>query len=109
MQVEPSASRAQRMEDALTRTFAPSVLLVRDDSAHHAGHAGAQPGGQTHYSVLLVSAAFDGLTRVARARAVHAALEGEFGSPDGGGMHALALTLRTPGEHAAASKRAATQ
>jgi len=104
MQVEPSASRAQRIKDMLAAAFAPAVLTVQDDSARHAGHAGAQPGGQTHYSVLLVSAVFDGVTRVARARAVHAALEGEFGSPDKGGMHALALTLRTPGEHAAVSQ-----
>ena len=109
MQVEPSASRAQRMEEALTRAFAPSVLLVQDDSAHHAGHAGAQPGGQTHYSVVLVAAAFRGLTRVARARAVHAALEGEFGPAEGGGMHALALTLRTPEEQAASGSQSPTR
>jgi stress-induced morphogen len=91
-------SRAARLEAELTRTFAPLLLRVVDDSARHAGHAGAQAGGQTHYSVLLVAEAFRGMTRVARSRAVHAALAEEFS----GGMHALALTLRTPEEHAAA-------
>jgi BolA protein len=91
-------SRAARLEAVLTRTFAPLLLRVVDDSARHAGHAGAQAGGQTHYSVLLVAEAFRGMTRVARSRAVHAALAEEFS----GGMHALALTLRTPEEHAAA-------
>jgi BolA protein len=94
-------SRAERLHAALTRAFAPTVLQVQDDSAQHAGHAGAQAGGQTHYSVLLVSSAFQGVNRVARSRAVHSALAGEFGPAEQGGMHALALTLRTPEEHAA--------
>lgn len=94
-------TRATRLEATLTRVFAPTVLRISDDSARHAGHAGAQPGGQTHYTVLLVSAAFRGLSRVARSRAVHAALDEEFAT----GMHALALTLRTPEEHAAAATR----
>ncbi len=97
----PSSSRAQRLHAALTLAFAPSLLQVQDDSAHHAGHSGAQPGGQSHFSVLLVSAAFQDMNRVARSRAVHAALAAEFGPADRGGMHALSLTLRTPDEHAA--------
>ena len=87
-------SRAERLQALLTDAFSPVLLRVTDDSARHAGHAGAQPGGQTHYSVLLVSDAFAGMPRVARSRAVHAALATEFA----GGMHALALTLRTPDE-----------
>ncbi len=94
-------NRADRLHAALTRAFAPVMLTVQDDSAQHAGHSGAQAGGQSHYSVLLVSAAFQGLNRVARSRAVHTALAAEFGPADQGGMHALALTLRTPEEHAA--------
>ncbi|HUB12999.1 MAG TPA: BolA family protein [Acetobacteraceae bacterium] len=90
-------SRADRLEAALTETFAPTVLRIQDDSARHAGHAGASPGGETHYNVLLVSAAFANLPRVARSRAVHEVLAREFA----GGMHALSLTLRTPEEHAA--------
>jgi BolA protein len=87
-------SRAERLDAALRAAFHPVLLRVADDSARHAGHAGAAPGGQTHFSVLLVSAAFRGQARVARARAVHDALGAEFAA----GMHALALTLRTPEE-----------
>ena len=97
-------NRADRITATLTAAFAPAVLRVADDSAHHAGHVGAQGGvGQTHYSVLLVSESFRGMSRVARSRAVHTALAGEFGAVEAGGMHALALTLRTPEEHAAIS------
>jgi len=99
--MERMTVRATRLEATLTRVFAPALVRVVDDSARHAGHAGAQPGGQTHFSVLLVSDAFQGMSRVARSRAVHAALGEEFAT----GMHALALTLRTPEEHAAAAAR----
>jgi BolA protein len=100
-----SSSRADRLRATLTRAFAPAVLQVRDDSAQHAGHSGAPAGGQSHYSVLLVSAAFQGASRVARSRAVHTALAAEFGPAETGGMHALALTLRTPEEHTAQEGR----
>src|SRR6202012_3202732 len=97
MTADQTPIRADRIHAALTRAFSPELLQVADDSAHHAGHAGAQPGGQTHYSVLLVSAAFAGMPRVARSRAVHAVLKREFAE----GMHALALTLRSREEFAA--------
>ncbi|MDR3531777.1 MAG: BolA family transcriptional regulator [Rhodopila sp.] len=100
-----SSSRADRLTAMLTQAFSPTVLNVQDDSAHHAGHSGAPAGGQSHYSVLLVSAAFEGVSRVARSRAVHSALAAEFGPAEQGGMHALALTLRTPQEHAAQTGR----
>ena len=90
-----SPARAARLTAILTHTFAPSMLDVVDDSARHAGHNGAAAGGQTHYNVLIVSDAFRGMNRVDRSRAVHAALADEFA----GGMHALALRLRTPEEH----------
>ena len=98
---QPTLSRAERLTAALTQAFTPSVLRIEDDSDPHAGHSGARPGGETHYSVLLVSSAFQGVSRVARSRAVHAALDGEFGPAEQGGLHALALTLRTPEEQAA--------
>jgi BolA protein len=94
-------SRAARLEALLAQAFSPTLLRVEDDSSRHAGHAGARPGGETHYNVLLVSAAFRGMARVARSRAVHAALAAEFA----GGMHALSLTLRTPEEMDAADPR----
>jgi len=89
------STRADRIASRLAETFAPTLLQVADESAEHAGHAGAQAGGETHYAVLMVSAAFVGQSRVARSRAVHAALAAEFAS----GLHALSLTLRTPPEH----------
>lgn len=91
-------TRAERLDAALRQAFTPVRLEVVDDSARHIGHAGARPEGQTHYSVLLVAESFRGMNRVARSRAVHAVLEQEFA----GGMHALALTLRTPEEDAKA-------
>ncbi|MEJ0019821.1 MAG: BolA family protein [Acetobacteraceae bacterium] len=87
-------TRTARLEAVLTEAFSPTLLRVDDDSARHAGHAGAGPGGETHYNVLLVSGAFRGMNRVARSRAVHAALAGEFTA----GLHALSLVLRTPEE-----------
>ena len=91
-------SRAARLEAVLSQAFSPTLLRVVDDSARHAGHAGARPGGETHYNVVLVSEAFRGMSRVARSRAVHAAVAVEFA----GGMHALSLILRTPEENSSA-------
>jgi BolA protein len=88
--------RATRIEAILRRDFAPVALTIQDDSARHAGHAGAAPGGQTHYTVIVVSATFAGMSRVARSRAVHDALAPEFAA----GLHALSLVLRTPEEAA---------
>ena len=87
-------TRAERIRETLQAALAPADVEVVDDSARHAGHAGARPGGETHYSVLAVSPKFEGLSRVARHRLVNEALSAEFG----GGLHALSLVLRTPGE-----------
>jgi BolA protein len=89
-----SSSRAARIERLLREQFAPAALEIVDDSARHAGHAGAAPGGETHFNVTLVSAAFAGLSRVERSRAVHGILAQELQT----GLHALALRLRAPGE-----------
>jgi BolA protein len=89
--------RADRIRLALTAAFAPAELDITDDSHRHAGHAGAAPGGQTHYSLTMVAAGFAGMARVARSRAVHAALAEEFA----GGLHALSLRLLSPAEAAA--------
>ncbi len=87
-------SRAGRVRMALVEAFQPSVIEVHDDSARHAGHSGAAPGGETHIDVRMVAEVFRGQGRVARSRAVHAVLDAEFR----GGLHALGLTLRAPGE-----------
>lgn len=91
------SNRAHRLDALLRQAFAPNLLRVTDDSAQHAGHAGAAAAGETHYSVLLVAATFRGQNRVTRHRAVNAAVAAEFQT----GLHALALVLRTPEEHAA--------
>lgn len=88
------STRAERIHATLAIAFPPAEVAVQDDSHRHAGHAGARPEGETHFSVVVVSPAFAGMTRVARSRAVHAALAAEFES----GMHALALRLLTPEE-----------
>ncbi len=87
-------SRASRVQAALELAFAPASVRVIDRSAQHAGHSGASEAGETHYDVAVVSPTFATMSRVARARAVHEALAGEFGT----GLHALSLSLRAPGE-----------
>jgi BolA protein len=89
-------TRAERIAALLTARFAPGALSITDDSAQHAGHAGAKgiSGGETHFSIAMCAAEFAGLSRVARARLVHAALAAELA----GSLHALALKLRAPGE-----------
>lgn len=91
-------SRAARIEKLLAAQFAPHEFVLDDDSSKHAGHAGARPGGETHYRLRLVSASFAGLSRVARQRLVYDALREEFDT----GLHALSLDLKTPDEVAAA-------
>lgn len=87
-------SRADRIEAALARALAPQGLHVVDESHLHHGHAGAAPGGETHYRVRVVADAFRGLNRVARHRLVNTALAPEFGT----GLHALAIEAATPEE-----------
>jgi BolA protein len=87
-------TRSDRLRATLTAAFNPLELEVVDESAHHAGHAGASAAGETHYRIGLVSAAFEGQSRVARSRAVYQSLGEEFSS----GLHALSLTLRSPRE-----------
>ncbi len=88
-------TRAARLEATLRHEFDPIELQVQDDSARHAGHAGASPEGETHFTVRIVSEKFTGLSRLARSRAVNTALAGEFTD----GLHALSLQLRAPGEN----------
>ena len=85
-------TRAERIETALQQALQPSRIAVTDESALHAGHSGARAGGETHYQVAVVSAAFEGMSRVARSRMVHELLSAEFAT----GLHALSLQLRTP-------------
>lgn len=72
----------------------PESLAVTDDSAAHAGHAGAAPGGNTHWSVEIVSRAFEGKPTVARHRMVYAALGELMNNP----IHALQIRALAPDE-----------
>jgi BolA protein len=91
-------NRQERIRSILQAEFAPVVLEITDQSGKHAGHAGRNglEAGETHYQVVMVSAALAGQSRLARSRAVHAALDAEFKT----GLHALSLTLSTPEEAA---------
>ena len=87
-------SVAETIRHKLTERFAPTRLTVVDESHRHAGHAGARPGGETHFAVTISSAAFAGLGRVARQRLVYETLSRELAE----GVHALSLTTLTPDE-----------
>ena len=77
------------IEKRLTAAFSPREIEVVDDSESHRGHAGFQEGGESHFNVMLRATAFEGKNRLARHRAVHAAL----GADLIGRIHALALDL----------------
>ena len=85
---------ADAIKEKLAAAFSPARLEVRDESHLHKGHAGARPGGESHFRILVVSAAFEGLSRVARQRAVNAVLKDELAGP----VHALSMTVLTPAE-----------
>jgi len=87
-------NRAERIRRALESALHPQRIEIVDDSGRHAGHAGARAEGETHYNVTIVSAAFDGKSRVNRQRMVYAALADEFRT----GLHALQLTTLAPGD-----------
>ena len=99
---EVAAGRAARIRQLMERDFTPVEMVIEDESARHAHHAGvreagrAGQAGETHFALTLVSARFEGLTRVERQRLVHEALAAEFRT----GLPALSLRLRAPAEPA---------
>lgn len=80
---------AEQIESKLNAAFSPEALEVLDESHQHEGHSGWREGGQTHFRVKMRAAALAEMSRVARSRAVHKALEEELAGP----VHALALEL----------------
>ena len=84
----------ERIVARLTEALDPLFLDVVDESDRHAGHAGAREGGGTHFRVRVVSARFEGRSRVVRHRLVYELLDAEFAD----GLHALALVAAAPGE-----------
>lgn len=85
---EIKATLVRKLEAAL----APVELEVIDESAGHQGHAGARPGGETHFRVEIVSQAFVGLSRIERQRLVYRILAEELAGP----VHALSVGARLP-------------
>jgi BolA protein len=85
---EIRAALVRKLEAAL----APVALEVIDESAGHKGHAGARPGGETHFRVEIVSQAFAGLSRLERQRLVYGILADELAGP----VHALSVHARPP-------------
>jgi BolA protein len=83
--------RIARMRERLDAALEPDRLEITDDSAKHVGHAGARDG-RGHYSVAIVSAAFEGKSAVARHRMVYEAL-GDMMQTD---IHALAIRAEAP-------------
>ncbi len=82
------------IEARLREALVPVTLNVSDDSHLHAGHAGARPGGQSHFRVEIVSDRFAGLGRVARHRLVNETLAEQLKGP----IHALAIQAKAPDE-----------
>ncbi|WP_430912580.1 BolA family protein [Methylobacterium sp. sgz302541] len=91
---------AGTLKDWIARTLeselAPAFLDVVDESHLHAGHAGWRESGETHFRLDIVSAAFEGKSRVERHRIVNGLMSGAFAR----GLHALAVKARTPAEAA---------
>ena len=86
-------SVAARIRERLA-TLEPLELQLVDESAQHAGHAGARPGGNTHWRLTIVSPRFAGQSTVARHRMVYQALGELMQNP----IHALAINARAPEE-----------
>ncbi len=86
---------AHRIEEKLKAALAPERLTITDESHLHHGHAGTRPGGETHFRVEIVAAAFEGLPRLARQRRVYEILKDELAAQ----VHALSLATLTPVEH----------
>jgi BolA family transcriptional regulator, general stress-responsive regulator len=89
---------AETIEQKLNKALAPQRLKIVDDSEKHKGHAGYRDGGETHFRVEVVSAAFAGQSRVARQRRIYEILAEELA----GRVHALQLKTLTPEEDSAA-------
>jgi BolA protein len=85
---------SERVSKLLADRFQPTLLSVMDDSAMHAGHAGARAGGESHFTITVVSEQFAGHNAVARHRLVYDVLKPLMDE----GLHALAITAKTPEE-----------
>ena len=90
-------NRTEALRTALQKELAPESIEIIDDSAKHAGHAGAREGG--HFRVVVVAEAFKGLSQLQRHRLVYAAVDTLMGrAPPDLKIHALNIVARTPDE-----------
>lgn len=80
----------ERIAARLTEALSPQALDVVDESHLHKGHAGARPGGETHYRIRITATAFAGLSRLEMHRRINALLADELA----GGVHALAIEAK---------------
>lgn len=85
--------RLASIRRALEEKFAPTELMIKDQSQLHAGHEGAKDG-KGHFDVTIVSAEFAGQNRIARHRMVYDALTDQFLTD----IHALRIKAFTPSE-----------
>ena len=92
--MKQGANMTSRLRAKLEAALSPLALDIDDESAKHAGHAGAREGGETHYRIRIVSESFAGLSRVQRQRKVYAAVAEELAER----VHALSLVTLTPDE-----------
>ena len=92
--MKQGANMTARLRAKLEAALSPLSLDIEDESAKHAGHAGAAPGGQTHWKLSIVSRRFAGKPTVARHRMVYQALGELMQNP----IHALAISARSPEE-----------
>lgn len=92
-------SIAETMRRKLVGAFAPDAIAIEDESARHAGHAGARPEGETHFRLRIVANAFAGLSRVERQRRIYDVLREELHDR----VHALSIQALAPGEAGAAT------
>jgi BolA protein len=92
--MKQGANMTDRLRAKLEAALSPLSLDIEDESAKHAGHAGAREGGETHFRIRIVSQSFAGMNRVQRQRKVYAAVAEELAER----VHALSLVTLTPEE-----------
>lgn len=83
---------SQRIQQKLTSALNPTYLIIEDQSAQHAGHAGSHPAGETHFAITIASAQFLGKSKVAQHRIVYEILAEELNEH----VHALSLNCTNP-------------
>ena len=85
---------AETIRRKIQQALEPQRLIIIDESAQHAGHAGSRPGGETHFRLEIIAEAFAGKSRIERQRLVYDVIADEMVRR----VHALALKTQTPEE-----------